>query len=482
MRVYLARSVLAAAALFNLQGASALGENPFADPGSVFLFEDPPLAPPADLAETAEPAGDLDALLLRLSELETRDAAQTGLLRSLDEQLKQQKAQEQAKKEADAKKPTIRWSAQMQADWYGFNQDDASKATFGNIENGEAFRRARFGLFGDYGPTEYRVEMDFALANRPSFLDVFAGVHDVPVLGRVRAGHFFEPFSLERVTPNRFLTFMERSLIDAPFAPARNMGVMAHNTYLDERGAWGLGYFRSNSDPVGDDVGDNFESAITGRVTYLPYYDEATNGERLVHLGLGYSARGADEEQVRFRTQPEARIGAATPNVPFFVDTGPIPADSYQLVGLEAACVCGPFSLQSEYMLAPVDSQNDGSLCFQGWYLVGSWFLTGEHRPYRRDIGVFDRVIPHEEAVRYDADKRFACGPGAWEIAVRISQIDLNDGPIQGGELTDFTVGLNWYLNPYLRFTSNYVRAMCDHPVGGESNTDIFATRVGFEF
>ena len=113
--------------------------------------------------------------------------------------------------------------------------------------------------------------MDFALAGRPSFLDVWTGLRDVPYLGRVRVGHFFEPFSLERYTPNRFTTFMERALPDQPFAPVRNLGVMANDTYLDERGTWAVGFFRSDSDVFGDDVGDEFEHALTGRLTYLPW-------------------------------------------------------------------------------------------------------------------------------------------------------------------------------------------------------------------
>lgn len=447
------------------------------DPTAVFLFEEPAPLPPAGIAGSAS----AEELLQRMLQIEQHDAEQASLLQSLDEQLKKQKEAEQAKKEADAKKPTIKWSAELQVDTYAFNQDQRSQATFGDIENGEAFRRARIAMLGDYGPTEYRLEMDFAQPGRPTFLDVYAGVHDLPLIGRLRAGHYFEPFCLDRQTSNRFTTFMERALVDQAFAPARNTGVAANNTYLDERGTWALGLFRSDSDNFGDDVGDKFESAVTGRATFLPFFDEAT-GSRYVHIGAGYSYRAPNNDLARFRAQPEARLGATLPNVPFFVDTGNIPADSYQLVGFEAALVCGPFSVVSEYIGAPVNSKNDGSLYFDGWYTQASYFLTGEHRPYRREFGTFDRVMPHREFIRYSHDKEIECGPGAWELAVRVSQLDLNDGAIEGGGLTDLTIGLNWYLTPYLRITSNYIRAMADDPTNGHSNTDIFGTRAGFEF
>lgn len=449
------------------------------DPSDVFIFEEPSLLPSAESADL-DP-GD-NTLLQRLLLIEQRDSEQAALLESLDAQLKKQKEAEQTKKEADAKKPTIKWSAELQADTYWFNQDQQNKATFGDIENGEAFRRARIAMLGDYGPTEYRLEMDFAQPGRPTFLDVYGGIHDLPWIGRLRVGHYFEPFCLDRQTSNRYVTFMERAVIDQAFAPARNTGVAANNTYLDERGTWALGLFRSDSDNFGDDVGDKFESAVTGRVTFLPYFDEASEGSRYVHIGAAYSYRAPNNDLARFRAQPESRVGATLPNVPFFVDTGNIPADSYQLIGLEAAWVCGPFSVVSEYIGAPVNSKNDGALYFDGWYSQASYFLTGEHRPYRREFGTFDRVMPNREFIRYSHDKEIECGPGAWEIAVRVSHLDLNDGAILGGELTDVTIGLNWYLTPYLRFTSNYVRAMPDHPVDGRSNADIFGSRVGFEF
>lgn len=404
---------------------------------------------------------------------------------ALEKEEKKRAEAEKKKKEADAAKPTTKWSGQLQTDYYWFNQTDASRNAFGDIENGEAFRRARMAMLGEYGPSEYRIEMDFALVGRPSFLDVFAGLHDLPHVGRIRVGHFFEPFSLERMTPNRYVTFMERSLPDQPFAPARNSGICVNKARDDLMGTWSGGVFRSDSDVFGDDVGDNFEYAVTGRTTWLPFYDEACDGRRYFHMGIGASYRGANGELVRFRSQPEARIGAAIPNVPFFVDTGNIAADSYRLLGSELAWVHGPFSLQSEYMLVPVDSQGQGILWFQGWYATASYFLTGEHRPYQRLQGTFDRVIPQTDVVSYygkPEDKCLTRGWGAWELATRVSQLDLDDGTVRGGRLTNLTLGLNWYLNPYLRVTTNYIHAFADRAPVGNSDTDIVAMRVGYEF
>lgn len=406
-------------------------------------------------------------------------------VKKLEDAAKKALAEESEKKVAAAKKPTIQWTGQLQWDSYWFNQDKDSKMTFGDIENGTVFRRARFGMSGEYGPSDYRIEFDFALSGRPSFLDVSLGFHDLPVIGRIRFGHFFEPFSLERLTPNRFLTYMERALPDSPFVPARNTGIMALNTYGEKLGTWAVGVFRTDSDAMGDDVGDNFEYAVTGRVTWLPIWQELNEQLFLLHLGAGYSYRGANNETVRFRAQPEARLGAALVNVPFFADTGDFRAHSFQIMNAEMALVWDAFSIQGEYLVVPVDAHGAGSLVFSGWYVQVSYFITGEHRPYNRDTAAFSRIIPKRDFLRYQKnpeDKLVEFGTGAWEIAARVSNLDLDDETIRGGTLTNFTLGINWYLSPYWRVTANYVRAGADHPTDGKSWTDIFAVRLGFEF
>lgn len=420
-------------------------------------------------------SGGDDSLARRFDELEA-DVAQ------LQESDQKRQDAEKKKKDAEAARPTGNLTAQLQADFYSFSQDANSLATLGNIQDGSAFRRARFGWLGEHEQYDWRVEMDFALAGRPSFLDVFAGMRDVPLLGYARVGHFFEPFSLERLTPNRFVTFLERSLPDQPFAPARNLGAAALNTSENERLCWAYGVFRSNSNFWGDDAGDGGERAFTGRITGLPKYDEASGGRYYIHLGAGYSYRSADDSRVRFQSQPEARLGANSTNVPFFVDTGNVPARAYQLFGAEAAWVHGPLSIQSEYMWVPVDRLTGPSATFQAFYVTTSYFLTGEHRPYRKRGGFFDRVVPFENFFAARVGDKTRLGRGAWELAFRVSHLDLNDAGVLGGRLTDLTAGLNWYLTPYCRWSANYVRAMLDDPTQGDSHTDIFGMRVGYDF
>ena len=423
---------------------------------------------------------------------------------ALEQQLGKLNAAAEKKKQDDFKKPSLTISGQVQADNVYFGQDAESRVDVGDLQDGSQFRRLRLGARGtSFEVLEYSLGVDFALANQPSYLDNYLEWKDLPYLQHIRAGHYFEPFSLERVTQNRNNTFMERSLVDT-FAPARNMGVMAYGNTENERATWAIGTFRTNSDNIGNDSFDSGQ-ALTMRGTTLPWWDEASDGRFYLHLGGAYSYRDAYQGRVRFRNTPEIRkqqpanvfgpVGPPSPSnyindapgpfAPIFVDTGFIAADHFQLFDPEFALILGPLSLQSEYAFAVVDQIGGPSLFFNGYMAQVSYFLTGEHRPYDRRLGIHDRVKPFEDFFRVRTKSRgIQTGLGAWEVAARFSNIVLNDKNIQGNNLTDFTVGLNWYLNPYTRWKFNYIRAFLEDTKTnkGNSMTDAYGMRIDFDF
>ena len=189
---------------------------------------------------------------------------------------------------------------------------------------------------------------------------------------------------------------------------------------------------------------------------------------------------------MRFKNSPEIRVempGAPNNFGPIFVDTGNIPARNFQLFDAEFAWINGPFSVQSEYALAAVDQIGGPNLFFDGLMVQLSYFLTGEHRPYDRQLGIHKRMIPFSNFFRVRTEESgVQMGRGAWEIAARYSRINLTDQNIAGNNLQDFTCGLNWYWNPYTRVRFNYIRAYLDDAVFGPSVTNIWGMRMDFEF
>ncbi len=346
-------------------------------------------------------------------------------------------------------------------DWAWFADSDM-KGIVGDLQDGTEFRRARLYVAGQiYDDIAFKAQYDFADGDT-HLKDMWIGMKNVPIVGNVKVGHFVEPFGLEEITSSKYITFMERGLSDM-FSPGRGTGFMIYNHALNKRMTWAVGVFKNHTDAHGRDTGDG-DYAYTGRVTFLPWYQAE---DKLLHIGVAYSHRTPDDKEIRFRERPESHLA------PRFVDTGRFEAKSLDLIGLEAAWVYGPFSLQGEYVQAMVDSVNRGDCCFQGFYIYGSYFLTGEHRPYNRKTGVFGRVKPI-----HNYSNKPGGGKGAWEIAARYSYLDLDDKSVNGGRLQDITLGVNWYLNPNTRVMWNYVFA--DLADGGDA--DIFQMRVQIDF
>ena len=226
---------------------------------------------------------------------------------------------------------------------------------------------------------------------------------------------------------------------------------------------WALGGVR-DTDQFGFGFGPDSQYNLTGRLTGLPWY--AAQGRRLLHVGLSYSHRFRANDAVRFRQRPEANLSPVR-----FVDTESVVADGVDLINPELAMVLGPFSLQGEYTRALVNAAQGSDPDFGGFYVYGTYFLTGEHRIYKPKAGVFDRVVPKRN---FDGKG----GPGAWEVGVRYSLLDLDDAGVSGGELSGLTGAVNWYPNPNTRVMLNYVLADLDN-VG---DTNIFQARFQIDF
>ncbi len=423
----------------------------------------------------------------RLEELEALTKELKGEIDALKKSQEATKKKEEEKKAKEEEKFTFNIGGQMVMDMLWFSQGPDSMEMVGDADDAFNFRRARLYANGELWHTwQYVMGFDFgqgtAENGRPVFLDNYIGIEDLPVVGNLRIGHFFEPFTLERSGSNRNTLFMERSLVDL-FAPSRNIGIMIHDQSEDERFWWGLGTFRGNTDNFGDDAGDQLGQTIDMRLVWRPNFNPADPSHYL-HLGAGYSFRDAPEGMLRYRARPDlsGNEDPDHPPTPYFADTGVLSAEHSQLLGGELLWTHGPLSVQSEFVYSPIRLDSGEDIHFSGYYAAVAYFLTGEHIPYNTQFAITDRVRPLAPVFRRRSDGGpLVQGPGAWQIAAKISSVDLSNGSVSGGKLTNGTFGLNWFLTPHHRMKFNYI--LSDLQRGSrQSYANLFGLRFDMDF
>ncbi|MCA9036585.1 MAG: porin [Planctomycetaceae bacterium] len=373
--------------------------------------------------------------------------------------------------------PTTKVTGFFQADAGWFHQDANSLAMpqIGDVQDDRGFRRARLAATGKVADNvSYMLEMDFAFNGRPSFMDVWMDISSVPLFGNVRIGQWRQPFGLDELTSVKELTFLERPLMFG-MAPFRQTGIGFHDTSSDQNITWAGSAFGTNTDPWGNSVGDRGYGGAA-RVTAVLLEDSSQ--DFLIHGGLDYAWLATPNSQIQYRNVPEYGGPLAVPgSVPFFVDTGMLAAENANLFNAELAATSGSWHAQSELRYSIVNTNGSGSAVFPAFYAQTGYVLTREHRPYNKAAGTLARIKPN-----HPVGAKCGGGVGAWELAFRYSMLDLNDGAINGGEITNLTYGVNWYLNNFTKLQFNYIDSHLNRAPIGDSHTDIFAVRAQLDF
>lgn len=463
-----------------------------ADPAASSNSEAVPVGFATAPAESLPPAPDGDTLVEDLAKR----------LADVESQLKKREASDTKASAAAAKKFTVRPFGRVHIDTASFLQDADNRATVGPALSGIDFRRARFGFEGEgFDTFFYRFDVDFASLDsgannsvspnkRPVVVDAYIDTMNLPLMGNFRVGRFREPFGLERLDSTHDLPFLERALSTNALVPFRNVGLMGFDCNDSETCTWSYGMFAENSNAYAESTPVMGGIAFTGRTTWLPYYDELANGRYLFHVGASYSYRLAANHLSRFGTPPEVSIKQDTVSTllqtPRFVNTPVISMLDYHVAGVEAVTTMGSLSIQAEYHLVSGNQIDNPNLFFHGGYLEAMYFLTGENRSYNRKLGIHQAVELHNNFFRVKTDEGIQTGWGAWEATARVSTLDLNSQNINGGRLTDLTLGMNWYFAPRSRVMFNYIHAFLDakglNTSTTSSNADIFAVRYQWAF
>lgn len=348
---------------------------------------------------------------------------------------------------------TFKLSGQIMYDVTQYQIHEQGDAQDGVRINERDVRRARLSARGDLNNHwQYNVSLNVAnaLNNTPDEdpIELWQAYVSYQLWsnGKLKLGQYVEPFGLENATSSLSITFMERGL---PYALTPIVGqgagiAITPNKYIFAE----VGVFTRDVN-----ANANLSSAATGRIAFAPIQAKG----RLIHLGLNYSEREPEQDEVRYRTTPEADFA------PTLFSSGTLSdVQSITLNGIEGAIVIGSASLQAEYISAELHRNIKESRQLESYYVYTSYVVTGETRPYQN--GRFKSIKPKSRW-------------GAWELALRYSEINDNEQR----KLNTLTFGMNSYINQHLRLMFNYIHAQKDHN-DNQSQADVYQMRLQANF
>ena len=366
-----------------------------------------------------------------------------------------------------------------------------------NLASGTNFRRARIGIDGKvFGDVDYNVLFEFGGAGLEDAGHIqelwlqYTGIKPF----RFRVGAFPPSYGLEDQGSTNGMLFLERpaiaditrSVAGGDFREAGQLVASDNKRWFANIALTTRIVGVANAASLASAPSFNQSFGGIARVAVLPLVGDDT----LIHLGAhgsrvfkvadtgGPDVALAGRYPVNFQERAELRVDGTR-----LIATGAINAAHVNTIGAEAIAQKQQFMVQGEYEQITVERLASAlsNPHFSGWYVEGSWVLTGERRKY--NTGTFAVDAP---TVDHPFDARHGTY-GAFELAARYSVTNLNynagsfgtatpaDG-IRGGKQSIVTAGLNWYLNPIVRFMFDYQHVQIDHL---SPNAATFLTPVG---
>ena len=392
-----------------------------------------------------------------------------------------------------------------------YSQDSASKhlpAALGpDLSSGANFRRGYLGIQGTaFGDWSYYLNLDFGGSNgteNPARIQSLYAQYDGLKPWGFRIGAYPPPSNIEDSTSAGDTIFLERN---APSDLQRNIagGDGRDAVTVLYTGEQLFGALSYTGGKVGDAAVFDEQQGLVGRASYLLHSDPdshliiGANGTYLIKPAEAV-VRGAATfattpgaaalSTFNFNDPPELTVDSTGTRL---ANTGALPVNHVSQWGLEAAGNYKNFYGQGGYYNFTADRSNQAyrvftsaaasnthivspdSNSFSGWYLQGTWILTGEARPYNAATGSFQSPRP---SAPFSID---GGGIGAWEVAARYSDLDLNDNvsdasnvitgwtgaanrtytyynTVRGGDQKIWTAALNWYPNNFFKFGLDYM-------------------------
>ena len=323
-----------------------------------------------------------------------------------------------------------------------------------HICSGASFRRIRIGIGGhlsenwayDFTPKLEASSSNYiAINNLYLQYDGFAPVH-------IRVGAQSPPTNFDDATSSADLVFLERAQpTDLDRGIGGDTGRAAATVFAYDENLFGA--LSLAGTPANGAIFS--QQGVVGRVAWRAWHDGDSNFAIGADVTRIFTLpRTGTTHDFRLHERPELNVQTVDLRL---IDTGNLDSDGVTNLGIEAAGNRGNLYAQGGFFHYAIDraapATDDPS--FNGWYLQGSWLITGEAKPWRINRGGYGGPAiarPLGEG-----------GFGALELAARYSQLDLDYKPgaanttqapdaVRGGSQRIATVGLNWYPIATVRF------------------------------
>jgi len=336
------------------------------------------------------------------------------------------------------------------------------------------WRRTRINIKGSVNKHwSYKATYDFNSEKDSANLDEGYIKYDSKKGFYITAGKTKADMMLEQRTSSKWISTIERGLLNAMNEkvnylvgkPGDGAGIKLGFYNKENRISGALSVFDAYKNDTDDD--NDMIWHTTARLHYSPKLGK----NNFAHFGVSYGIADYKGESANASLQLGIHQGDKTT----LADAA---AGDITNIGVEAAYVKGPFSVQAEYFDNETELEN-GSKGYEwdGYYGQLSYILTGETRGYKWKGAKFDKVKPKGNM-------------GAVEFVLRYEDISIDDadeGTVAASEVdVDRTViGVNWYVNKTVKFMANYSSVSMDNEVNPGSTSedlDSFQLRAQYAF
>jgi phosphate-selective porin OprO and OprP len=289
---------------------------------------------------------------------------------------------------------------------------------------------------------------------------------------RLRAGKFKTPFSYDRLILVVNILFVERGFTST-VAPDRDTGLQVLGDVAGNVISYAAALTNGVVDGGNSDNDTNDAKDITGRLVVSPFARQSTHP--LNRLGLAMAANTGK--------QAGALPSFVTSGRQIFFTYAPgVVADGRRTRwSPQAFYYRGPFGGYGEYVRSRGGVRKGDvvdEVDHDAWEAVASYVLTGEAAGERN-------VRPR---VNFDPPTHHW---GALQLAGRVQRLSVSPNAVQRGFASPtastralaYTLGVNWYLNPFIKWNFNFERTVFDgdpHGLRAAENALLLRAHLGF--